>query len=167
MSQATGHRLRMSRRTAAPFTVISLFFNVPNSAVGRLEKVAKAVGGGYCRLQMPLSLALAVRGTVAGHRLGALEEGGTSPPSNAAPVPEGGGGGGAWLSAAAHVCGERNLREIVGAGRRSKGTTQRQMTCFVAPFVSRGLGRCNKPRRRTTAPEAACHHRQPSPKPTG
>ena len=42
----------------------------------RLEEVTKAVGGGYCRLQMPLRLALAVRGTVAGHRLGALEEGG-------------------------------------------------------------------------------------------
>ena len=36
----------------------------------RLEEVAKAVGGGYCRLQMPLKLALAVRETVAGHRLG-------------------------------------------------------------------------------------------------
>ena len=42
----------------------------------QLEGVAKAVGGGYCRLQMPLRLALAVRGTVAGHRLGALEGGG-------------------------------------------------------------------------------------------
>ena len=41
----------------------------------RLEEVAKAVGGGYCRLQIPLSLALGVRGTVAG-RLGALERGG-------------------------------------------------------------------------------------------
>ena len=40
----------------------------------RLEEVAKAVGGGYCRLQMPLKLA--VRETVAGHRLGALEAGG-------------------------------------------------------------------------------------------
>ena len=38
--------------------------------------VAKAVGGGYYRLQMPLSPALAVRGTVAGHRLRALEGGG-------------------------------------------------------------------------------------------
>ena len=37
----------------------------------RLEEVAKAVGGGYCLLQMPLNLALAVRGTVAGDRLGA------------------------------------------------------------------------------------------------
>ena len=36
----------------------------------RLEEVAKAVGGGYCRLQMPLELVLAVRETVAGHRLG-------------------------------------------------------------------------------------------------
>ena len=42
----------------------------------RLEEVAKAVGGGYCRLQMPLRLALAVREMVAGHRLGALEGGG-------------------------------------------------------------------------------------------
>ena len=40
-----------------------------------LEEVVKAVGGGYCRLQMPLKLALGVRGTVAGHRLGALEGG--------------------------------------------------------------------------------------------
>ena len=50
----------------------------------RLEEVAKAVGGGYCRLQMPLRPALGVRGTVAGRRLGALEGGGClSPPSNA------------------------------------------------------------------------------------
>ena len=49
----------------------------PQQRLGRrLEEVAKAVGGGYCRLQMPLKLALAVRRTVAGHRLGALEKGG-------------------------------------------------------------------------------------------
>ena len=29
----------------------------------RLEEVAKAVGGGYCRLQMPLKTALAIRET--------------------------------------------------------------------------------------------------------
>ena len=46
----------------------------------RLEEVAEAVGGGYCRLQTPLSLALGVRGTVAGHRLGALVGGGGVPP---------------------------------------------------------------------------------------
>ena len=46
---------------------------------GRLEGVAEAVGRGYCRLQMPLKLALAVRETVAGHRLGALEVGGVFP----------------------------------------------------------------------------------------
>ena len=40
-----------------------------------LEEVAKAVGGSYCRLQMPLKLALAVRGTVAGRRLGAQKGG--------------------------------------------------------------------------------------------
>ena len=39
----------------------------------RLEEVAKAVGGGYCRLQMPLKRALAVRETVAGHWLDALD----------------------------------------------------------------------------------------------
>ena len=55
----------------------------PQKRLGRrLEEVAKAVGGGYCRLQMPLKLALAVREAAAGHRLGALEGGGT-PPSNA------------------------------------------------------------------------------------
>ena len=32
----------------------------------RLEEVAKAVGGGYCRLQMPLKPALAARRTAAG-----------------------------------------------------------------------------------------------------
>ena len=42
----------------------------------RLEEVLKAVGDGYCRLQIPLKLALGVRGTVAGRRLGALEVGG-------------------------------------------------------------------------------------------
>ena len=52
----------------------------------RLEEVADGVGGGYCRLSMSLRLALGVRETVAGHRLGALEgggEGGTSLPFNA------------------------------------------------------------------------------------
>ena len=44
-----------------------------------LEEVVKAVGGRYCRLQMPLKLALRVRETVAGHRLGALEWGATTP----------------------------------------------------------------------------------------
>ena len=47
----------------------------------RLEEVAKAVGGGYHRLQMPLRLAPAVRGTGAGHRPGALEGGGGGLPS--------------------------------------------------------------------------------------
>ena len=46
----------------------------------RLEEVAKAAGGGWCRLQMPLELALAIRETVAGHRLGALEGAGCLPP---------------------------------------------------------------------------------------
>ena len=41
----------------------------------RLEEVANT-GGDYCRLQMPLRLALGDTGTVAGRRLGALEGGG-------------------------------------------------------------------------------------------
>ena len=47
------------------------------------------VGGGYCRLPMPLKPALAVGGTVAGHRLGAPEGRGGGlppPPSNASLV---------------------------------------------------------------------------------
>ena len=44
----------------------------------RLEEVAQVVGGGYW-LQTPLKPALAVRGTLAGHRLGALERGGGGP----------------------------------------------------------------------------------------
>ena len=46
-----------------------------------LAEGAKAVGGGYCRLQMPLKLALAVRETVAGHRPGALQGGDGGLPS--------------------------------------------------------------------------------------
>ena len=54
----------------------------------RLEEAPTAVGGGYCRLQIPLRLALVVRGTVAGHRLGALEGGGdTTPPFQCIPAP--------------------------------------------------------------------------------
>ena len=54
-----------------------------------MEEVAKAVGGGYCRLQMPFKLALAGRGTVTGHRLGALEGGGGAglPPFQCTPGP--------------------------------------------------------------------------------
>ena len=63
----------------------------------RLEEVAKAVGGGYYGLQMPLKLALAVR-TVAGRWLGALKGGGGGvshrgylPPFQSIPGEEGGG----------------------------------------------------------------------------
>ena len=62
----------------------------------RLEEVAQAVGGGYRRLQMPLKPALAVRGTVAGHRLGALE-GGYLPPFQFIPGGGGGGAGHKWV----------------------------------------------------------------------
>ena len=61
----------------------------PQRRLGRrLEEVAEAVGGGYCRLQMPLRLALGVRGTVAGHRLGAVAGGrGVPPPIPMHPCP--------------------------------------------------------------------------------
>ena len=60
---------------------------------GRLEEVDKAVGGGYCRLQIPLELVLAVRGTVAGHRLGRPGRGvGGTPPLPMHPSGAGGGG---------------------------------------------------------------------------
>ena len=63
----------------------------PQKRLGRrLEEVAKTVGGGYCRLQMPLRLVPGVRETVAGHRLGALERG-VPPPLPMHPL----GGGGA------------------------------------------------------------------------
>ena len=45
---------------------------LPKRLGGRWEEVAKAVGGGYYRLQIPLKMALGVRETVAGHRLGFL-----------------------------------------------------------------------------------------------
>ena len=55
----------------------------PQQRLGRrLEGVAEAVGGGYCRLQMLLKLAPAVRETLVGALEGA-GGGGTSPPSNA------------------------------------------------------------------------------------
>ena len=67
----------------------------------RLEEVAKAVGGGYCRLQMPLSLAFGVTETAAGHRLGALEGGGgTCPPPSNTPLPVPTHRRRIWLSAA-------------------------------------------------------------------
>ena len=72
----------------------------------RVEGVAEAVGGGYCRLQMPLRLALAVRGTVAGHRLGALEGGGGGRSLSAT---DGGGGGGAHMPEATGHC-SRHVR---------------------------------------------------------
>ena len=51
----------------------------------RLEEVAKAVGGGYCRLPTLLKLAPAVSETAPGHRLGGLE--GLPPPLPTHPCP--------------------------------------------------------------------------------
>ena len=47
-----------------------------SEAAPEAVRQAVGVGGGYYRLQMPFRLARAVRQTVAGHRLGALEGGG-------------------------------------------------------------------------------------------
>ena len=59
----------------------------PQQRLGRrLEEVAEAVGGGYCRVQMPLKLALGVRGTMAGHRLGALPPLPMHPPPSQYPL---------------------------------------------------------------------------------
>ena len=83
----------------------------PHKRLGRrFEEVAKAVWGSYCQLPMPLKLALAVRETAAGHRLGALEEWGgcTSPPFQCIP----GGGGGACTDCACPMC-HRVLRSRV------------------------------------------------------
>ena len=73
------------------------------------ETVRQALGGGCqsgwggcCRLQMPLSLVLGVRGTVAGHRLGALE------------------GGGVARSPRKHQCAPALSRKACGRG--AKGT---------------------------------------------
>ena len=69
----------------------------PQKRLGRrLEKVAKAVGSGYCRQQMPLKLALGVGETVAGHRLGARGGGGYLPPFQC--IPGGGGYDRLWFN---------------------------------------------------------------------
>ena len=51
-----------------------------SSWAGGWRRLPKRFGGGYCRLQMPLRLALGVRGTVGGRKLGASEGGGGPPP---------------------------------------------------------------------------------------
>ena len=67
----------------------------PQKRLGRrLEEVAKAVGGGYCRLQMLLKPALGVRGTGAGHGLGVLVGGGGGGARSPLSMHRWGGGGG-------------------------------------------------------------------------
>ena len=91
----TCHEWRVARRCGTPGDALEGKGpqRRPQRWLGRrLEEVAKAVGGGYCRLQMPLKPPFGVRGTAAGHRLGALEGGGEGFPSSIAslrhpPVP--------------------------------------------------------------------------------
>ena len=69
----------------------------PQRRLGRrLEVVAKAVGGGYCRLQMPLKLALGVRETISTSHTGAHQElfSGDPDPNPRLVLGKGGEGGG-------------------------------------------------------------------------
>ena len=59
----------------------------------RLEEVAKAVGVGYCRLQMPLKPALAVKKTAAGQRESAEDRRGEAEQSRSRVFSSGGRGG--------------------------------------------------------------------------
>ena len=98
----------------------------------RLEEVFKAVAGGYRGRDMPSKLALAVRETVAGHRLGALEGGGGAPP----PLPvqpwgsgEGGGGAGGHVNTPKTRPSQKPVRPVLlrvgvaedGIDRRTNG----------------------------------------------
>ena len=85
---------------------------------GRLEEVAKAVGGGYCRLQTPLRLALGVRETM----VGALERV-YLPPLQC--IPWRGGGG-------RMVCGDNlMLRNGSSHGHSSSVQMQQDWTCEI------------------------------------
>ena len=102
-----------------------------------LEEVAKAVGGGYCWLQMPLKLALGVRGTVVGHRLGALEGGVPPPrPSNASlplpPPPFRGFRGGFGSSNGGPTV---YPRDVVERGGRGEGGTQNIVQTAPPPLM--------------------------------
>ena len=103
----------------------------------RLAEVAKAVGGGYRRLQISLSLALAVRGTVAGHRLGALAGGwggGGARPLRMHPF----GGGGAKRTGSRALDGPHTV-----TAQRLKGQTIALLSgaCARAPLPSRAHDR--------------------------
>ena len=76
VSTTTSHRKRMYRKGAR--------MGFQKRLGTRLEAVTKAVGGGYCRLQMLLGLAVAVRERAAG-----LKAGGGSPPVQCIPAHSG------------------------------------------------------------------------------
>ena len=130
---------------------------------GRLEEVAKTVGSGYCRLQMPLKLALAVRGTVAGRRLGAPEGGETSPPTNTSLL----------AGVQCHVFYVLLSVKVVGV-TREWSAVQRPCLCGIRPpcqhpchvvpgrvaLVGRGRGRAPVTRRRPP-PQRDTHHPRP------
>ena len=117
----------------------------------RLEEVAKAVKDGYCRLQTPLRLALGVRGTVAGHGVGALYEGGggcTSPPSQCIPrrgAEEGRGGGGTTSA---------SPQRTRGCPTRSPCRGPTPQSSAPAPRTSTGRPGPRRPRQRA-APHCA------------
>ena len=71
--RADNKRQNRSGRLPTTETQINLI-SCPGRPMVSFGKVGVWRGwGGYCRLQMPLSLALGVRQTLAGHRLGALK----------------------------------------------------------------------------------------------
>ena len=118
----------------------------PRRRLDRRLEVAKAVGGGYCRLRMPLSLAIAVRETVAGHRLSALEGGGGArpppPPSNASLRTGGPGGPFGWFPTAVVRLRAVSVQCRAPAGRRmGRHGAESQRAC---PIGSVGGGStCN------------------------
>ena len=104
----------------------------PQQPLGRrLEEVAKAVGGGYCRLQMSVQVALGVRETLAWHRLGPLEGRFPSPPSNAFLA-----GGDRWAGTG---------RRTIDPQRRSSRTARtrpRQPRHSSSPVTGKRTGAC-------------------------
>ena len=128
----------------------------PRKRAGRrLQAVAKAVGGGYCRLHMPLRLALGVRGTVAGRRLGALRGGGGFPPAFQCIPLRGGGGranlllppqplgvgatGGVTLSASGGA-GRLGCGAVLSSPRRRCGARDPKSACWIHCYLSAVLG---------------------------
>ena len=104
------------------------------------------MGGGYCRLQMPLGLAQAVRDTVARHRRGALQGGGGGylPPFRCIPAPHPpiSIGAGGWANSGSRFCfavafERHRLRVIRMSGRGVRSVASGLV--IVDKFCSHGV----------------------------